>query len=117
MAKKMIKHKNKVPRSFEMTATIAMLHSVRDELRSDIRALDHKMESKFKGVDSRLMSMESKLSNMESSLHQMKLMMEEQNHNNKYVLDGLRLLFDRQERVEGRMDHFEAHFLPLKKDL
>ena len=136
-------------RSEDQPATRKMLALVRDELKSDIRGLEQKMESGFQrlesnfhglesrlqkldsnfhGLESRLQKLdsnfhglESRFSNLESGFHnlgsrfqnlesgfhkldgrnsRMELLFEEQNANNRIVLEGLQTLWHRQERLE-----------------
>ena len=75
-------------RTEDQPATRRMLSLVRDELKSDIRSLERKMDSKFEKIESRL--------------SEMALLMEEQNSNNRIVLEGLQALWQRQDRIEER---------------
>ena len=65
-----------------------MLALVRDELKSDIRGLEQKMESGFH--------------KLESGNSRMQLLLEEQNANNRIVLEGLQTVWQRQDRLEGQ---------------
>ena len=106
----------KVPsaRASEQPATRKMLWLVRDELRSEIRAsvrnLESKMESRFQRIDSRFEKMDSRFETMEAKLEKMhssiistNLLVEEQNANNRIVLEGLQVLWQRQDRLEQRL--------------
>lgn len=104
-------------RAEDQPATRKMLSLVRDELKSDIRALDQKMESrfqsldskfqaiesKFQGIDSKFQSIESRFQGVDSRLARMELLFEEQNANNRIVLEGLQALWQRQDRLESRL--------------
>ncbi len=73
-------------RSEDQPATRKMLALVRDELKSDIRGLEQKMESGFHKI--------------EAGNSRMQLLLEEQNANNRIVLEGLQTLWYRQDRLE-----------------
>lgn len=109
----MAKKKTLPTRSKDVPATVGMLHMVRDELRSDIRALEFKMDSrfsrmdsefdkmnsKFHKIDSELHKMNSEMEKMSSSMHQMQLLAEEQRAENRIVLDGLTSLFHAKKEL------------------
>jgi hypothetical protein len=91
----------------EQVATRKELHLVRDELKSDIRSLELKMDARFDVVESRFSAHDSRFTNIEASLEKMKAeqfrmyaLMEEQNSNNRIVLEGLQALWQRQDRIE-----------------
>lgn len=113
-----------VPRSDELPVTQAMLFIVRDELKAGQRSLGRRIDSLDSKIDSlglrvdslelRIDSLEARIDGLEAKmdskfeamsaqLHQMMLLIEEQNHRNTIVLDGLRSLFERQDRVETRL--------------
>lgn len=67
--------------SKEIPATQKMLYGVRDELKADIRALEAQLTSQ---------------------IHRLGILIEEQNARNRIVMDGLKILFQRQERLEEK---------------
>ena len=69
-----------------------MLTLVRDELRSEIRSNVRNLESK----------MESRFAEVKTDLIKVQLLVEEQNSNNRIVLEGLQALWQRQDRIERR---------------
>ena len=77
-------------RAAEVPTTQGMLYGVRDELKSDIRSLEFKVDSRFE--------------KMTAEIHRIGLLVEEQNAKNNIVLDGLTSLFARQERIETKID-------------
>lgn len=114
-------------RAENVAVTQKMLYGVRDELKSDINAMQSRfdgidskfesMESRFDGIDSRFVSMESRIDGkiqttfhqlteqihqLHSQVHRIGILVEEQNAKNNIVLDGLTSLFERQERLENR---------------
>jgi chromosome segregation ATPase len=110
-------------RAGDQPATRKMLTLVRNELRSDIRSLERKMEARFASLDSRFTSIDSRFSSidsrfseidsrfaqqdsrfdaLDSRLSRMELLLEEQNSNNRIVLEGLQALWQRQDRIERR---------------
>lgn len=72
--------------SEDQPATRKMLALVRDELKSDIRGLEQKMESGFH--------------KLESGNSRMQLLLEEQNANNRIVLEGLQTLWHKHDHLE-----------------
>jgi predicted nuclease with TOPRIM domain len=66
-----------------------------------------KMNARFDEMDSRFTGMNSRFDGLISEVHRIALLVEEQNARNKIVMDGLNVLFDRQERVEKRLDRLD----------
>lgn len=73
-------------------ATRKMLHLVRKEILQ-------RMDARFSAVNSRFDHLESRFTRME-------FLLEEQNANNRVVLEGLQSLWQRQDRLEARIDSF-----------
>ena len=103
----------------DQPATRRMLSLVRDELKSEIRALDRKADARFVRIESRLTEtrdeMKTAFAQMESRLGEMKdemktelirtqILLEEQHSNNRIVLEGLQALWQRQDRIEKKVD-------------
>lgn len=116
------------PQSKDLPATQGMLQLVRRELKSEMRAGFRQMESRFDQIDSRFAQMDSRFAQvdsgfaesnsrfaqMDSKLEQVLsevarigLLVEEQNSRNRIVMEGLTGLFQRQERVEFKVDEVE----------
>ena len=91
----------------EVPVTFGMLTSVREELKSEIRAV----KSQVKGLESRL---DSRLEKVQAEIHRIALMVEEQNARNIIVMNGLGSLFNRHQRVEDRQSAVENTVLRLK---
>ena len=124
--------------SEDQPANKKIVWMVRDELQSEIRSLDRKMDARFNSVearfteidarfsemnarfpeiearfqkvdarfteiDARFDSIESKLEAMDSKINRMAVLLEDQNSNNRIVLEGLRTLWERQDRIESRL--------------
>ncbi|MBI1861681.1 MAG: hypothetical protein HYR96_12260 [Deltaproteobacteria bacterium] len=110
-------------------ATVGLVKRVRSELKSEIRALGHRIDSKLSLIDSRFSATDSKLSTMDSKFsaidsrfssidakletimtmhHRTLVLMEEQRNENRIVLDGLNNLTERSDRMEGRIDRLAA---------
>jgi chromosome segregation ATPase len=106
----------------DLPATRGMLDDVRHELKADIRSLENKMEARFSDmdarfstidarfstidarfstVDSRLSRMESKIDSIESTVARMSVLYEEQRSDNRIVLDAIKGLAERQDRVDA----------------
>ncbi len=84
-----------------------MLHLVRSELKSEMKSGFKKVDAQFKEVDARFDKMESKFEQVLSEVARVGILVEEQNSKNRVVLEGLTGLFQRQERLEGRVDQVE----------
>jgi hypothetical protein len=69
----------------------------------------NKMESRFDKIDSRFNTLEAKLDAMHALMHAANLRAEEQRSENRVVMDGLTSLFQRQDRVEKRVDAVEKN--------
>ncbi len=85
----------------DLPASVGLVKEVRAELKSDIKSLEHKMESKFEQVI--------------AIVHRTQTLMEEQRSENRIVLDGIKALSERHERVDGRLDGFELTLQVLAK--
>ncbi len=88
-----------------------MLYSVRDELightekkfqETEMRF--HEVKAEIHEVKSVIHEVKANIAKLDKSVHKMALLMEEQNNRNKIVLDGLSQLFERQERVEKKLN-------------
>ncbi len=73
---------------------------MRSELRAEIRSLDAKVSSLDAKVDSLEFKMESRFEQVQASIHRTQVIMEEQRSENRIVLDGLKTVLDRQDRLE-----------------
>jgi len=100
-------------RSEDQPASRGMLSLVRDELKGEIQSLDRKMEARFQGVDARFHAFDAKLhelgaafesrfQKLEAGNTRMLIRLEEQNANNRVVLEGLQALWQRQDRLAPR---------------
>ena len=110
-----------VSSSKDLPATQGMLQLVRTELKADIRSLSSEMKAGFSQIDSRFSQIDSRFSQVDSKFNLMDskferviadvarigVLVEEQNANNRIVLEGLTGLWQRQERVEVRVDDVE----------
>ena len=122
-----------ISRAKDVPATQGMLHLVRSELKADVRGLRSEMNSRFDQVDARFDQIDSRFSQMDSKFSQMEskfnskfnqmdskfeqvlsavarvgTLVEEQNSRNSVVLEGLTGLWQRQDRLETRMDKVES---------
>ena len=97
MAKQKIKSKEPILKSADLPVTQGMLTAVHKQIKASINSSEKKLESKINQV-------ESKVELVLSEMHRMAVLMEEQNSRNRYVLDGYDSLYQRQDRVELRLD-------------
>ena len=108
-------------RSKDIPATQGMLHLVRRELKSEIRSSRshsdsrfNTLESRFKDVDARFAQVDARFNQVMGAIHQLTsevarigTLVEEQNSRNQIVLEALTGIYQRQDRVESRMDRVE----------
>ncbi len=78
--------------------------ALRAEFKSDLAALRTEIKSDIKNLENQIVDLKDFI---KSEMHQMKLLIEEQNARNIFVLDGLTNLFDRQDRLEKRVEKLE----------
>ena len=86
-----------------------------DEKFKLIDARFDKIDERFKLIDARFDKMEARFDKVDANIHEIKLLVEEQNANNKYVLDALVNIYDRQERVESKVDDLERIIFKIHK--
>lgn len=72
-----------------------------------IDARFQKIDARFDKIDARFTEQDAKFDKLGGEIHRLAVLVEEQNAKNNIVLEGLRGLFDRQERVEKRTDQME----------
>jgi len=84
----------------DMPATRVLVREVRDELKADIRSLEHKMESRSKETD-------AKLEKMMAAIHRTQSLMEDQRGDNKAVMDGIKNVIDHLKSTDARVDEME----------
>jgi len=85
--------RKKVIRADDVPVNRKMLYSVRDELKSDILSVRSEMTSLHENFN-------ALRAEMTGAIHKVALLVEEQNSRNVIVLDGLNVLFHRQEQIE-----------------
>ena len=89
-------------RSEDQPATRRMLTLVRSELIQRMDSGFHSLKSEIQKVGSGLHSLKSDIQKLEAGQFRMELLLEEQNSNNRIVLEGLQALWQRQESLEHR---------------
>jgi hypothetical protein len=101
---------------------VGLCKEIRAELRADIKSVDHKVMSvdhKVMSVDHKIESlnhkMDSKFEEVFAVAHRTQTLMEEQRSENRIVLDGIKALSERQDRVEERLDGFQRTLHVLVK--
>lgn len=109
-------------RASELLINHRILWAVRDELKSDIRSHDKRFDSHDKRFDELEAKMDSiadrfssEIQKVRSDIHRVIALVEEQNNRNRAVLDGYQSLYDRQDRVEEKVEQLEATVLNFKK--
>ena len=81
-----------------ITGLEAKMNSLETRLDGRITGFENKMDSKIAGLENK----------MDSYFHRLAMLIEEQNARNIYVLDGLTILFDRQERIENEFKELKS---------
>lgn len=122
-AKKAPPSRRRLPdRASELLVNQRMLYGVRDELKAHLRSHDRRfdaMDARFDSMDARFVSMDAKFDSFRekitSDIRYMVTLVEEQNNRNDAVLDGYQSLYDRQDRVEKRVDELHDLILDVKK--
>lgn len=87
-------------KSKDVPATQGMLWELRAELKSDMKSLERKMDSKFNRMESKFDKLMAEVYRIGSDVHRIALVVEDQNVRNKYALDGYTSLNDRLEKQE-----------------
>ena len=94
----------------DMESKFSQIDSRFSQIDSRFNQIDsrfNQVDSRFKQVDSRFDQMDSKFERVLSEVARVGVLVEEQNSNNRVVLEGLTGLWQRQERVECRVDDVE----------
>jgi archaellum component FlaC len=73
------------------------------------------MKSSIEDMKSSIEGMKSSIEDMKSNIHRVTCLVEDQHNRNVAVLDGHRLLYDRQDRFEERIDNVEKTIGDFKK--
>ncbi len=84
-------------RAADVPVNQEMLFIVRDQLSSQIKQLSSQIKVVEHGFG-------QDFHELKSEMHRVALLVEEQNARNRIVLDGLTSLFERQDRVEAKVD-------------
>ncbi len=80
----------------DLPASVRLVKQIRSELRAELRSLEARLDS----LDSK---MESRFDQMLVVSHRTQVLMEEQRSENRIVLDGLKTVLDRQDRIERKL--------------
>lgn len=81
-------------------ASVGLVKEVRNELRAEIRAVEHRLIAKLDTFQSKLETLHSAAQETLASVHRSQVLMEEQRSENRIVLDGIKMLAERQDRLE-----------------
>ncbi len=97
----------------DLPATQGMLQLVRRELKAEMKAGFRQVDARFAQIDSRFAQMDSKLELISSDIARIGVLVEEQNSKNRILLEALTGLWQRQDRVETRVDEVEKTVRPI----
>jgi cytochrome b len=94
----------------DVPASVGLVKEIRSELRAEIRGLGEKLEKKIEGVKTEVHGLKSEIHGIKAevqevlkSVHHTQVIIEEQRSENRIVLDGLKNMIDRQDRIEQEM--------------
>jgi len=120
----------------DLPATVGLVKEVRAELVAKIDSLDHRIDSldhrigsldhrigsldhRIGSLDHRIDSLDHKIDSVEhkvlSAIHRTQTLMEEQRGENKIVLDGIKSVMERQDRMDGEAKEFRETLQVLVK--
>jgi chromosome segregation ATPase len=123
--------KMKPIKSDKVPITKEMLFGVRNELSAKIAGQSARttrvekrmdtIEKRMDALEKRMGNLEKRMDNLEQSManlilemqrltaevHRIGLLVEQQNANNRYVLDGYAMIYDRQDKLDDRQIKFE----------
>ena len=95
-------------------ASVGLVQEVRNELKAEIKVVDKKVDSLENRIDSLENKMESKFAEVLVVMHRTQVIVEEQRSENRIVLDGLKTVLDRQDRVEVDVESLKSRVDSLK---
>jgi chromosome segregation ATPase len=137
----------KTIKAAQVPVTVEMLQLVKQELKSDLRAIEHRLDNKLSSLenkldnkignldtkigilDAKIGTLDNKISNLENkvdcnqrevltvfekinaNIFQIKVLVEEQNSRNNYVLDGHTQLVESQTNIKVRLANMEKKVL------
>ncbi len=88
----------------DLPATVGLVKEVRSELRAEFRKLDSKIDSVNKNLSSKISQVLVAVHASQADVHRMQVIVEEQRGENRIVLDGLKNLWDRQDKIESNLE-------------
>jgi hypothetical protein len=80
----------------DLPASVGLVKEVRNELHSEISSLENKVTA----LEHKMMA---KFDESLAVAHRTQVLMEEQRNENRIVLDGLKTVLERQDRLEARL--------------
>ena len=102
-------------KTHQVPVTVELLNEVRNELVDRINSTGAKVYSVKKelkadiaGVKADIADVKADIFGVKSEIHGLRALIEEQNARNIYVLDGLANLFNRQDRLEAKVEEASA---------
>lgn len=96
-------------KSREMPVTKRYLDLVKQELKSETSSLRLEMKAGFQRGDARFTEQDSKFEAIQTQLTKMMILLEDQNDNNRAVLDAHTIVYDKFVTTENRLDKIEHH--------
>jgi hypothetical protein len=84
-------------------ASVKLVKEIRNELRADIRSVQNEMKAVESRLDSKISVLDSKIEKTIANTHRIQVIMEEQRSENRIVLDGLKNMMERQDRLESEI--------------
>jgi hypothetical protein len=84
-------------------ASVKLVKTVRNELKADIQSVQSELKAVESRLDSKISTLDSKIEKTIGNTHRIQVLMEEQRSENRIVLDGLKNMMERQDRLEAEI--------------
>lgn len=102
---------DKLSRHDDLPASVGLVKEVRSELLAAIHSTHQELDGKITQLDGRITQLDGRVTGVEGKIsevlavvHRTQALMEEQRSENRIVLDGLKSVMERQDRMEARMN-------------
>ena len=108
----------------DVPASVRLVKEVRDELRSEIQSVKHELKGEIQHLRGELKGeiqhlrgelkgeiheVKSDLQKVLVAVHGTQVLVEEQRSENRIVLDGIKMVMERQDRVEAELHRRPTH--------
>lgn len=87
----------------DMPATVGLVNDVRDELIARIDGVKEELKGDIHQVAAELHHVKGNVHQVLTAVHRTQALMEEQRSENRIVLNGLKTVLERQDRMDGEL--------------